>query len=64
MKDMSNEDLLAKIEWEGHEYFFLEYVDVERIADLELKQAVRKLKEAWQVITAIVEEIEVDLSED
>lgn len=60
MRDMTNEDLLGKIEWEGIEYFFLEYLDLNSIADVELRKSVNQLKQAWGEILFTLEEIGYD----
>ncbi len=60
MRDMTDEELLNKIDWEGIEYFFLEYVDPNSIADLELRKSVNQLKQAWGEILFTLGEIGYD----
>lgn len=58
MYDMTNEDLLGKIDVEGPEYFFLEYVDPDSIKDEDLRKNVQALRLAWEEILMVVDELE------
>ena len=60
MRNMTNEELLNKIDWEGIEYYFLDYVDPNSIADVDLRKSVRQLKLAWEEILSTLEEIGYD----
>ena len=58
MYNMTNEDLLGKIDNEGPEYFFLDYVDPDSIKDEELRKNVQALRLAWEEILMVVDELE------
>ena len=58
MYDMTNEDLLGKIDNEGPEYFFLDYVDPDSIKDEDLRKNVQALRLAWEEILMVVDELE------
>lgn len=60
MRNMTNEELLSKIDWEGIEYYFLDYVDPNSIADVDLRKSVKQLKLAWEEILSTLEEIGYD----
>ena len=60
MRNMTDEELLNKIDWEGIEYFFLDYVDPNSIADVDLRKSVKQLKLAWEEILSTLEEIGYD----
>lgn len=60
MRNMTNEELLSKIDWEGVEYYFLDYVDLDSIADVDLRKSVKQLKLAWEEILSTLEEIGYD----
>jgi hypothetical protein len=64
MHNMTNEELLDKIEYEGPEYFFLEYVDPDSIKDEYLKSNVRTLRMVWDEILAEIDELEEDCSDE
>lgn len=58
MYNMTNEDLLGKIDNEGPEYFFLDYVDPDSIKDEDLRKNVQALRLAWEEILMVVDELE------
>lgn len=58
MHNMTNEELLGKIESEGPEYFFLDYISLDSIKDEELRKNVQTLRLAWEEIVEIVDELE------
>lgn len=60
MRNMTNEELFDKINWEGFEYFFLDYVSPDSIADEDLQKSVRQLKLAWEEIVATLDEAGYD----
>lgn len=62
MHNITNEDLLGKIDVEGPEYFFLEYVDPDSIKDEDLRSYVRTLQLIWKEILMIVDELEEELN--
>ena len=60
MKNMTNEELLDKIEYEGVEYFFLDYISLDSIKDEYLRSNVQMLRLAWEDILAIIDDLEVE----
>lgn len=58
MYNMTNEDLLGKIDNEGPEYFFLDYISLDSIKDEELRKNVQALRLAWEEILMVVDELE------
>jgi hypothetical protein len=64
MVNLTNEELLDKIEYEGPEYFFLEYVDPDSIKDEYLRSNVRTLRMVWGEILAEIDELEGDCSDE
>lgn len=54
----SNEEVWEKCEYEGIEYFFLDYMDADQILDPQLKEAVKQLQSSMEVIRAIVSQYE------
>lgn len=64
MYNMTNEDLLGKIESEGPEYFFLDYISLDSIKDEELRKNVQALRLAWEEIMEIVDELEDGMYDD
>lgn len=63
MRNMTNEDLLGKIESEGPEYFFLEYIDPDSIQDEALRKDVRTLRLIWEEIMSIIDELEDEMDD-
>ena len=63
MRNMTNEDLLGKIESEGPEYFFLEYVDPDSIQDEYLRNNVRTLRMVWEEIMSEIDELEDEMDD-
>lgn len=63
MRNMTNEDLLGKIESEGPEYFFLEYVDPDSIQDEYLRSNVRTLRLVWEEIMSEIDELEGEMDD-
>lgn len=58
MFNMSNEDLLGKIESEGPEYFFLDYISLDAIQDEDLRKNVQAMRLAWEEVLSVVDELE------
>jgi hypothetical protein len=58
MYKMTNETLIGKIESEGAEYFFLDYISLDAIRDKDLRKNVQALRLAWDEILAVVDELE------
>lgn len=61
MNNMTNEEMLDKIEYEGAEYFFLDYISLDSIKDEELRKNVQILRLAWEDILADVAELESEI---
>lgn len=47
VRGIPNEELGDQIEWEGAEYFFLDYINPSRINDAELREGVERFKTAF-----------------
>jgi hypothetical protein len=60
MHNMTNEELLDKIEYEGAEYFFLDYISLDSIKDNDLRKNVQMLRLAWEDILFVVGELETE----
>lgn len=60
IKNMTNEELLDKIEHEGAEYFFLDYISLDSIKDETLRVSVEELRMAWEDILAIIGDLEME----
>ena len=60
MNNMTNEELLDKIEYEGAEYFFLDYISLDSIKDNDLRKNVQMLRLAWEDILAVIDDLEVE----
>jgi hypothetical protein len=60
MKNMTNEEMLDKIEYEGAEYFFLDYISLDSIKDEDLRKNVQILRLAWEDILFVVGELETE----
>lgn len=48
IKGYSTEDIQSKIEWEGVEYFLLDYLDIDLIECKDFKKEVQTLRLAFQ----------------
>jgi nicotinate-nucleotide pyrophosphorylase len=64
MKNMTNEEMLDKIEYEGAEYFFLDYISLDSIKDEDLRKNVQILRLAWEDILFVVGELETESLHD
>jgi hypothetical protein len=60
VKGFTNDELLGKIDNEGIEYFFLSYIDVDSIQDVDLRKAVQQFKLAFEEIESFIDEIADD----
>lgn len=60
MNNMTNEEMLDKIEYEGVEYFFLDYISLDSIKDEYLRSNVQMLRLAWEDILADVGALETE----
>ena len=58
MKNMTNAELLDKIEYEGAEYFFLDYISLDSIKNETLRDSVEELRMAWEDILAFISDLE------
>jgi hypothetical protein len=58
VKVFTNEELFNKAEYEGIEYLFLDYLDIDSILDYDLQKAVQQYRLAFEEIQAILSEYE------
>jgi uncharacterized radical SAM superfamily protein len=58
MHNMTDEELLDKIAYEGPEYFFLDYISLDCIADEDLQNSVQRLRLAWEEVMEVVDYLE------
>ena len=61
MKNMTNEELLDKIEYEGAEYFFLDYISLDSIKDENLRKNVQTLRLVWEEVLAVIDVLESEV---
>lgn len=59
MKNMTNEEMEEKIEYEGLEYFLENYVDPEEIVDPQFKAVVIQWNTAYDRIKAFLDDAEI-----
>lgn len=58
VKGFTNEELWLKAEYEGIEYLFLDYLNLNNIIDGDLYKAVQQFRLAFEEIQSILEEYE------
>lgn len=58
VKGFTNEELWNKAEYEGIDYLFLDYLDIDSILNYNLRKAVEQYKLAFEEIQSILEEYE------
>lgn len=58
MKNMTNGELLDKLDYEGAEYFFLDYISLDSIQDDELRKNVQAARLVWEEILSVVYDLE------
>jgi hypothetical protein len=63
VKVFTNEELFNKAEYEGIEYLFLDYLDIDNILDYDLQKAVQQYRLAFEEIQAILSEYEPEEEE-
>jgi len=63
VKGFTNEELFNKAEYEGIEYLFLDYLDIDSILDYDLQKAVQQYRLAFEEIQAILSEYEPEEEE-
>ena len=63
VKGITNEELWHKAEYEGIEYLFLDYFDIDSILDEDLRKAVQQYRVAFEEIQAILSEYEPEEEE-
>jgi hypothetical protein len=63
VKVFTNEELFNKAEYEGIEYLFLDYLDIDSILDYNLQKAVQQYRLAFEEIQAILSEYEPEEEE-
>lgn len=59
IEGIANTDLADKIEWEGLEYFFLDYIDPIKVADEKLQRLVEDFQATRYEITHRLTELGV-----
>lgn len=55
IKGYSSEDLQSKIEWEGLEYFLLNYINIDNIQCEDFKKSVQQFRLAYEDIVDTLE---------
>jgi hypothetical protein len=60
VKCFTNEELWQKAEYEGIDYLFLDYLDINSILNYNLRKAVQEYRSAFEEIQNILEEYEPD----
>lgn len=63
VKGFTNEELWQKAEYEGIEYLFLDYLDLDHIIDEDLSKAVQQFRLALEEIQSILAEYEPEEEE-
>jgi hypothetical protein len=63
VKGFTNEELWNKAEYEGIEYMFLDYLNIDNIQDKDLLKAVRQFRLAFEEIQTILSEYEPEEEE-
>jgi hypothetical protein len=63
VKGFTNEELWEKAEYEGIEYMFLDYLNIDNIQDKDLLKAVRQFRLAFEEIQTILSEYEPEEEE-
>jgi hypothetical protein len=63
VKGFTNEELFEKAEYEGIEYMFLDYLDIDNIQDEDLLKAVIQFRLAFKEIQTILLEYEPEEEE-
>lgn len=64
VKGFTNEELWEKAEYEGIEYLFLDYLDIDSIIDEDFKKAVQQFQLAFEEIQAILSEYEPEYNDE
>lgn len=59
VKGFTNEELWYKAEYEGLEYLFLDYLDLDQIIDPDLRKLAQQFKLAYEEIQSILEDYEL-----
>jgi uncharacterized radical SAM superfamily protein len=63
VKGFTNEELWNKAEYEGIDYLFLDYLDIDSILNYNLRKAVEQYRSAFEEIQNILEEYEPEEEE-
>ena len=63
VKGFTNEELWNKAEYEGIDYLFLDYLDINSILNYNLRKAVEQYRSAFEEIQNILEEYEPEEEE-
>ncbi len=63
VEGFTNEELWNKAEYEGIEYLFLDYLDIDSILNYNLRKAVQEYRSAFEEIQNILSEFEPEEEE-
>ncbi len=63
VKGFTNEELWNKAEYEGIDYLFLDYLDIDSILNYNLRKAVQEYRSAFEEIQNILSEYEPEEEE-
>lgn len=63
VKGFTNEELWQKAEYEGIDYLFLDYLDIDSILNYNLRKAVQEYRSAFEEIQNILSEYEPEEEE-
>jgi len=63
VKGFTNEELWNKAEYEGIDYLFLDYLDIDSILNYNLRKAVQEYRSAFEEIQSILEKYEPEEEE-
>jgi uncharacterized radical SAM superfamily protein len=63
VKGFTNEELWNKAEYEGIDYLFLDYLDIDSILNYNLRKAVEQYRSAFEEIQSILEKYEPEEEE-
>ena len=64
VKGFTNEELWQKAEYEGIEYLFLDYFDMDSIIDEDFKKVVQQFQLAFEEIQSTLDEFEPEEDEE
>ncbi len=64
VEGFTNEELWQKAEYEGIEYLFLDYFDIDSIIDEDFKKVVQQFQLAFEEIQSTLDEFEPEEDEE